>query len=112
MWLARDLFDAPAPEPLVARARADASVRALADDVRARLLAPNPAPLKPWRARLFHLRVRERWRDRARYVWFAVTTPNAADWQVVRLPASLHFLYYLVRPARLALKYASLLLRL
>lgn len=111
LLLSHELLDAPTPESLLARARADRSVRAPAEDVRARLLAPNPAPLKPWRARLFHVRIRERWRDRARYVWFVVTTPNAADWRVVRLPARLQFLYYVVRPFRLAVKYARHLVR-
>ncbi len=107
LWLAYDLLDAPVPESLVARARAEPTVRALADDVRARLAATYQVPLEPLRGHLFHLRVRERWRDRARYAWYVVTTPSTSDWRLVRLPASLHFLYYLVRPLRLAVKYAG-----
>ena len=111
LWLAHQLLDAPTPESLLARARADPTVRALADDVSARLRTSQPAPLDRWPTHLFHLRVRERWRDRARYVWYVVTTPTPADWAFVRLPAGLHFLYYVIRPVRLAVKYSRLLLR-
>jgi len=111
LWLASDLLRAPIPESLLALARADATVRALADDVSARLRTSQPAPLDRWPTHLFHLRVRERWRDRARYVWYVVTTPTPADWAFVRLPAGLHFLYYVIRPVRLAVKYSRLLLR-
>ena len=111
LWLAYDLFDAPAPEPLVARARGDASVRALADDVRGRLFATNPAPLKPWHAHLFHLRVRERWRDRLRYCTWVALTPTLGDWAWLRLPDALYPLYYVVRPIRLAVKYGARLIR-
>src|SRR2546425_2886620 len=111
LWLARDLFDTPAPEPLVARGRADASVRALADDVRARLLASNPAPLEPWQAHLFHLRVRERWRDRLRYCARVALTPTPGDWAWLRLPDALYPLYYVARPIRLAVKYGARLIR-
>ncbi|MBK7665102.1 MAG: nucleotidyltransferase family protein [Sterolibacteriaceae bacterium] len=53
----------------------------------------------------FHFRIRERWRDKlypyARAAALRLT-PNERDRAMVRLPASLFFLYYFVRPVRLA----------
>ncbi len=110
--LAVDLLGAPLPERLQRNVAANPVVAALAEQVRERLFRHTPGALPdPWELRAFHLRVRERWRDRARYVWYVVTTPNAADWRIVRLPPSLSVLYYALRPLRLALKTADALAR-
>jgi hypothetical protein len=61
--------------------------------------------------RVFHARVRERWRDRVRGVLPGLFTPGPGDWETVPLPDSLFFLYRLLRPIRLALKYARVLTR-
>jgi hypothetical protein len=47
------------------------------------------------------LRSRERWRDRAQFLGRLLFTPSAGEWDVVRLPAVLSPLYYLVRMFRL-----------
>ncbi len=52
-----------------------------------------------------HLRMRERWRDKARYFLKLATRPGVEDWEVVNLPASLNFLYRVLRFPRLAVKY-------
>jgi hypothetical protein len=54
----------------------------------------------------WHLRIRERLRDAARYAVNVVVAPTEADWLLVRLPAPLYPLYYLIRPLRLSAKYA------
>ena len=48
----------------------------------------------------YHLAFAKGWRDRSRLVHERVFVPAEPDWQEVRLPRSLHFLYYAVRPAR------------
>lgn len=60
----------------------------------------------------FHLRMRERLRDKAGYLLWrgrsiirAVVTPNEKDVAIVRLPESLHSLYYVIRPFRLLTTY-------
>lgn len=65
---------------------------------------------------LFHFHIRERWRDKlwpyGLYV-LDLVTPSSLDRSVVVLPRRrrLSLLYYLVRPVRLAHKYAARLMR-
>jgi hypothetical protein len=49
----------------------------------------------------FRLAVRERWQDRVKYCWLRALRPTHRDARVVKLPASLFFVYYLIRPFRL-----------
>ncbi len=51
----------------------------------------------------FNLRVRRRLREKAAYLGYALT-PTDGDLTAVPLPAGMSFLYYLLRPLRLALK--------
>lgn len=52
-----------------------------------------------------HLRMRERVRDRVRYVVKLATRPGIEDFEMVNLPVSLNFLYRVLRFPRLAIKY-------
>jgi hypothetical protein len=82
----------------------DAAARELAGRVTRRLFdgdAASPAGL--FRSMNFNLRARGDWRDKARYLGF-VFTPTDGDLGVLRLPAGLSFVYYLLRPFRLLLK--------
>jgi hypothetical protein len=57
------------------------------------------------REALFHLRSREWFRDGAAYALSLALQPAVADWDWVALPPATSFLYYLLRPVRLAGKY-------
>ena len=46
--------------------------------------------------------LRERLRDRMRFLWRLIFTPSAGEWDTVRLPAWLSPLYHVVRMCRLA----------
>jgi hypothetical protein len=59
------------------------------------------------RKAVFHLRCRERWSDRFRYILRLGTTTTIEDWRVVNLPESLSFFYLLFRLPRLFRKYRS-----
>jgi hypothetical protein len=48
------------------------------------------------------MRLRERRRDRLRFLWRLIVTPSVGEWSAVRLPRPLFFLYRLVRVFRLA----------
>lgn len=52
------------------------------------------------------MRLRERWQDRARFLWRLVVTPNVSEWSAVRLPRHSQPLYRLVRLSRLAKRLA------
>jgi hypothetical protein len=114
--LANDLLDAELPESVCGLARADPVVATLAVEVCQRLFpwpvgtgrplpigAGMPPKLDSW----FHLRGRERLRDRITYVYqllldrvSLLVTPTARDRAFVRLPGRLDAVYYVVRPFR------------
>jgi hypothetical protein len=47
------------------------------------------------------IRVRERWRDRIKFLWRLILTPSIGEWSAIRLPAQLFPLYRVVRIFRL-----------
>jgi len=53
----------------------------------------------------FHMRARERWRDRASYFARLTTRVGVEDWQIADLPSVLAFLYPMLRVPRLMRKY-------
>jgi hypothetical protein len=53
------------------------------------------------------MRIRERRRDRARFLWRLAVTPGMSEWSAVRVPRPLQPLYRLVRLSRLAKRLAS-----
>ena len=102
LFLADDLLGAPLPDEVLRRVRADTSVKALAAQVRQRLFREvNVPPLGVLESSLFHLRARERLRDRVLYCVRLAMSPTEYDWTALPLPPSLSFLYYIVRPVRL-----------
>lgn len=76
-----------------------ANAQALADTASSLLLRDN-SDLGYREALRYHLAFAKSWRDRTRLVFERVFAPAEPDWQEVRLPQSLHFLYYTVRPVR------------
>ena len=107
--LAGELLGAAIPAPLARHAMADGKVRALADGIYRRLDEPLQPPGKLEEV-TFWIAARERLRDRSRYLLRAVTAPTSHEVAAVALPASLAFLYYALRPIRLATRYARTLL--
>ncbi len=51
---------------------------------------------------LFHFNIRESLCDRARYLLYLLFVPSRRDWGIFPLPTNLTFLYYPLRPLRLA----------
>jgi hypothetical protein len=104
--LANTLFGAAIPGHLEKPLAHDSSVLQIAEDVRRNLLAgEHPAYLK---SQLYLLNVRERWRDRLRYLVRFTFTDTPMEWEIVDLPAPLSFLYRLVRVLRGLVKGSSL----
>jgi hypothetical protein len=60
------------------------------------------------RSLVFHVKTRETWSSGLRYFFHRGFTPNIVDESWIHLPRPLWFLYYLVRPVRLMLKYSPL----
>ena len=115
LTVSQQLLNAPAPETVMSRARADRQSNILAryiyhdlfqegDDRADALLSEED----------FHFILRERWRDKLYPHYHAVRlrlTPNELDRAVLTLPDSLDALYYLIRPLRVARDYARLLFK-
>jgi hypothetical protein len=73
--------------------------------------APFPAGAAESAFAFRHLRVLSRPLDKLRYLADVVFVPKLTDRDFVRLPPALGFLYYVIRPPRLVLKWAACLLR-
>jgi len=97
--LAHRVADAAVPEPALRRFESDAAACSMAQHFEEALFdAPGSPPIgrQPYNIQLldFHDRLRV-------FLSLDFLRPNARDRAVVRLPKSLHALYYLVRPIRL-----------
>jgi hypothetical protein len=103
--VARLALGAPVPEPLVAEAARDAHVASLAREALACLCEGSSAsPLQRNNARRYHLLCLERRRDRLRFVVQSALRPTPREWELVRLPDVLTFLYVPIRIGKLLLR--------
>jgi hypothetical protein len=106
LCLARELFNANLPDTVLHDIETQPMIARLAREVKESVLRADPQTPGLRKRILFHLRTRERMRDRVRYCVRLLFTTTPIDWQTLPLPASLSFLYALLRPFRLARKYA------
>ena len=106
--LAEDVCGAALPGTVRHQVRSDRTAVALAGTVGRALFDPRP---NRFDALSFHARMRERPRDRARYLLSVAFTPSGADWEALSLPGALFPVYALTRPVRLAWKYGRRALR-
>jgi hypothetical protein len=99
--LASGLLGAELPPDLADAARTDPAVARLAARVERGLFEP---PRSGAGTLGFHLATRAGWRDKLALVLGSVTALNQRDLEVVALPDAALPLYFVTRPARLALK--------
>ena len=102
--LAHDVLGASAPWAVLQSAQSDRTARLLATQVATRFAFTDDRWLGPLEEPFFHLRMRERLWDSVRYCFF-MASPTVKDWTCLPLPGPLSFLYYLVRPVRLAVEH-------
>lgn len=101
LLLASELLDAKLPERLHVRINSDRTLCQLVPQVYGYLFGTLPAYTHRLSPTLFRLWVRDRWQDRCQYFIWRIFVPNVRDRQIISLPQSLSFLYYLIRPLRL-----------
>ena len=90
------LFGTPVPENFASRRSPPMSASS-----RTRLM-----PSESWKQTLFYPRLLKRRSDKLRWLAQTFFVPKLADHKFVRLPASLTFLYYVLRPLRLTCKWS------
>jgi hypothetical protein len=105
LFLAHNLLETPLPEEVLRRIEAEPKVARLGDEVRERMFDEGDAAYGVARQISFHLRTKENLRDRIRYCALFAMTTTPVDWALAPLPPTLSFVYYLLRPFRLAKKY-------
>lgn len=107
IFLASTLLDAPAPAELLAKARDNSAVRALAEKVKFGML--HPASQRVLEEFLQGLNTHDLLRHRLWPVATLLMTRTVNDYSAMPLPKALWGLYYLTRPFRLAGRAAHML---
>lgn len=92
------------PDRAAALGGEDPRAGRLADEMAARFARSYDEPPGRGEALRYHLRARERLRDRFRYCVRWALVPGYSDWKALPLPTVLFPLYYVMRPFRLAWK--------
>jgi hypothetical protein len=108
LLLARDLLETPLPDEVSRRAHADPAVEVLVRRISERLfrrIDHSPRRFAEMPFRPIHMKMRERLRDKVRYLVRFATTHTVGDWMALTLPKPFFFLYYVLRPIRLARTY-------
>lgn len=108
--LVGEFGDVPIPSRVLATIDADKAMERLSVKIRAQIFSIR-GPADSRETNLYNLRIMDRKRDALISALRAIFVPTFTDWQTVKLPASLHPLYYAVRPLRLSKVYGSSLLR-
>lgn len=109
IYLAAELLQAEVPSSILDEIREDAQVRRLAQDVRLRI--EEPRDVQPVEGQIFNLKLKERLRDKIRYVFLQCTQYSGEEERFLPLPSTLSFMYVFVRPVWLLRRYGSSVLK-
>ena len=104
LLLARDLLAFELPETLTASAL-EPECENLASQLAFRLAHGETPDVESPRYFRFMMKLRERRRDRARFLWRLISTPSVGEWETITLPEALFPLYRGVRVLRLARRF-------
>jgi hypothetical protein len=105
--LARTLLGSPVPSKLAPSLDADPTLKSWVDDIGTRLFDRSEEGFSLQERVVFDLWIRDRYRDKARYLLRRVLTPGERDWEPIGLPRGLTFLYVPMRLVRLAGAYLA-----
>jgi Uncharacterised nucleotidyltransferase len=101
--LAAELLQAEVPANVICAVLDDSQVRSLARDVRLRIAEPHDED--PIEGQIFNLKLKERLRDKVRYVLLQCTQYSGEEERFLPLPSALSFMYIFVRPIWLLRRY-------
>jgi hypothetical protein len=104
LWLAYDLLQANIPEFMIASLEKNLRVRWLAQQS---YISIFERPLTELNKYIFISSLKSNISTQLVYFFTMLTTPTAKEWNYLKLPKSLAFLYSLVRPYRLFVEYLN-----
>jgi hypothetical protein len=105
LFLANDLLDMVLPDTISKMVQKDPVVKSLAMQVNQWLFNNTNKGPRGLQYCLFHLKARERIRNRIQYCVLLLINPNVKDWNFLPMSQNLFPLYYFLRPVRLAKDY-------
>jgi hypothetical protein len=103
-WLVKNVLHAELPEPAQKMLASDTSAATLGQEFAGRLARGAVYDFASTEYFRLILKLRERRRDKFRYLWRLLWTPGQGDLDAVRLPQALFPLYRIVRVGRLMKK--------
>jgi hypothetical protein len=112
LFLARELFGTSLPEEIFQRLQTLQVVKSLAAQVIERLFCETYKQNSLIESMIFYCMTRERLQDAVvpylAYYAKNFISPTKTDWTLIPLPAQLYFLYYIIRPFRILIKFGLL----
>jgi hypothetical protein len=108
LLLANCLLETAIPTAVESELSGDRMASALADKIAPNIAGRTSYDTESLAYFRLMMRLRERRRDRVRFLQRLTFTPGPGEWSAVRLPASLFPLYRLVRLSRVAVKLARI----
>ena len=106
-FLAHKLLEARLPEIVQTQIQKDDSIENLANEILPIVVARSDYDPESIPYFWLMIRVRERWRDRIKFLWRLIVTPSVGEWSAIRLPSRLFSLYRVVRIFRLVSRFFS-----
>ena len=106
LLLASSVFGPGIPGDIIFRAESDADAVRLREDALSILFPRKGGFRHRLDIGLYFYGSMESNSDRAKFFHDTVLKPTLLEWESVKLPPALYFLYYVVRPLRLGMKYA------
>jgi hypothetical protein len=107
LHMASTLFGVELPQEVAEGINADPKIKSLAAESYAKLLREPQEPWGRFEELRFDAKIIEGLHSKALFYLDILLTPTPLEWEYLTLPERLSFLYYLVRPFRLALKHGK-----
>lgn len=105
LHLAREVGEVEIPPEVFAAIDQDGAMKKVAAERMAELFRPQRREYRSLKAVRENLKIMDRKSDVIASLLRAVFVPTISDWETLTLPGSLHLLYYVFRPFRLAGRY-------
>jgi len=106
LYLANTLLDINLPDYIWEKVQSDAKIKSLAWMIYKHLFSERNGSLGILERSLFHLRsIKPSWKQ-LQYCYYLAIPPSLVEFEILKLPSSLFFLYYPFRSLRLLGKYS------